>query len=74
LAAQVQGARQRPDKHGKVPRELRGLVLPPDGIRTRHIISHDLIACVHGVHYMGDIHLGGALGVPAANYGRPVCR
>lgn len=47
VAAQVRGARQRADKHSKVPRELPDLILPPDGICTRHIISHDLSVPVH---------------------------
>jgi hypothetical protein len=47
VAAQVRGARQRADKRSKVPRELPDLVLPPDGICTQRVISHDLSVPVH---------------------------
>jgi len=53
VAAQVRGTRQRADKRGKVPRELPDLVLPPDGICTRRIISHDLSLPVHARHGCG---------------------
>lgn len=42
VAAQVRRARQRADKHGKVPREPVNFALSPVSACTRRIISHDL--------------------------------